>query len=63
MRWVKHAVRLGRLEISTKVWSGKLTGKGELREQNMAGRTVRTWSINMDIKEVECMGVDWINVS
>lgn len=36
-------------------------GRGQLREQNTARRTVRTWNITMDVKELECKLVDWIH--
>ena len=32
MRWVKHKVRFGRLDVLTKFWSGKRKGRRQLRE-------------------------------
>jgi hypothetical protein len=61
MRWVKHKVRFVRLDVLTKFWSVNRTGIGQLREQHMARRTVRTWNITMNIKEVECKLVNWIH--
>jgi hypothetical protein len=58
---VKHKVGFGRLDVLTKFWSGSRTGRGKLREQNMARRTVRTWNVTIDVKEVECKLVDWIH--
>jgi hypothetical protein len=61
MRLVKHKVRFARLDVLKNFWSGNRKGREQLREQNMARRTVRTWNITMDVKEVECKLLDWIH--
>ena len=58
---MKHKLRFGRPDVLTKFWSGNRMGRGQPRELNMARRTVRTWNITTDVKEVECKLVDWIH--
>jgi len=50
MRWVGHVARMGRGEVYTGVWWGKL------REEVPLGRPRRRWedNIQMDLQEVGC---------
>jgi len=61
MRWVKHNVRHGRLDVLAKFWLGNRTGRGQMTEQNVARRTVRTWNFTVDVKDVECKAVGWMH--
>jgi hypothetical protein len=59
MRWAGHVVRMGRGLACTGFWWGNLTGKRPL------GRPRRRWedNINMDLQEVGCGGMDWIELA
>ena len=59
MRWAKHATRMGRGEGDTGFWWGNL------REKKPLGRPRRRWedNIKMDLQEVGCGGMDWIELA
>jgi len=59
MRWAGHVARMGERRGLYRVLVGKPEGKRPL------GRLRRRWenTIKMDIQEVGCGGVDWIDVA
>jgi len=59
MRWAGHVARLGEGTGVYRVLVGKLEGKRPL------GRPRRRWedNIKMDIQEVGCGGMDWIELA
>jgi len=59
MRWAGHVERMGRGEAYTEFWWGKNEGKRSL------GRPRRRWedNIKMDLHEVGCGGMDWIELA
>ena len=59
MRWVEHVARMGERRGIYRVLVGKPEGERQL------GRSRRRWedNINMDIHEVECGGIDWIDLA
>ena len=59
MRWVGHVARLGESRVVYRVLVGKPEGKRPL------GRPRHRWedNIKMDLQEVGCGGVDWIEVA
>ena len=58
MRWVGHVVRMGERRGIYRVLMGKPGGKRQL------GRPRRRWedNIKMDLQEVGCGGMDWIEL-
>ena len=58
MRWAGHVACIGKSRAVYRVWVGKPKGKRPL------GRPKRRWddNIKMDLKEVECEGMDWTDV-
>ena len=58
MRWMGHVVRMGDRRGVYMVLVGKSEGKRPL------GRPRHRWedNINMDLQEVGCGGMDWIEV-
>jgi hypothetical protein len=59
MRWAGHVVRMGKGRGVYRVLVGKREGKRPL------GRPRRGWddTIKMDIQEVGCGGMDWIELA
>jgi hypothetical protein len=59
MRWVKHVACIGEMRNECKILVGKHEGKRSL------GNPRRRWedNIRMDLREIGCEGVDWINLS
>jgi len=59
MRWAGHVARMGERRGVYRVLVGKPEGKGPL------GRPRRRWkdSMTMDIQEVGCGGMDWIDLA
>ena len=59
MRWAGHVARMGERRVVYRVLVGKPEGKRSL------GRTRRRWNdnIKMDLQEVGCGGVDWIELA
>ena len=59
MRWVGHVARMGERRGVYRVLVGKPEGKRPL------GRPRCIWedNIKMDLQEVECGGMDWIEVA
>ena len=59
MRWAGHAAFMGRGEACTGVLVGKREVKGPL------GRHRHRWedNIKIDVKEVRCGGMDWIELA
>jgi len=59
MRWKGHVVRMGERRGVYRI----LVGKHE--EKRQLGRPRRRWedNIKMDLQEVRCEGVDWIDVA
>ena len=59
MRWAGHVARMGEKRGVYRVLVGKPEGKRPL------GRPRRRWedNIKMDIQEVGCKGVDWIELA
>ena len=57
--WAGHVVRVGKRRGVYRVMVGKLDGKRPL------GRSKRRWedNIEMDLQEVECGAVDWIELA
>jgi hypothetical protein len=57
MRWVGHKAYMGRREMDTEFWWGKLKERYHLKNLGITGRiilkcTIKTWE-----------GVDWINLA
>jgi len=59
MRWARHVARVGERRGVYRVLVGKLEGKRPL------GRPRRRWedNIKMDLQEVGCGGMDWIELA
>jgi hypothetical protein len=59
MRWVGHVARVGEKRGVYRVLVGKPEGKRPL------GRHRRKWeeNIKVDLQEVECEGMDWIELA
>jgi len=59
MRWAGHVARMGERRIAYRIFVGKSEGKRQL------GRTRRRWEDNnkMDLQELECGGMDWIELA
>ena len=59
MRWAGHVTRMGERRGVYRVLLGKSEGKGPL------GRHKRRWedNIKMDLQEVGCGGMDWIELA
>ena len=59
MRWVGHVARMGERRGVYRVLVGKHEGKRPL------GRPRRRWedNIKMDLQEVGCGGMDWIDLA
>ena len=59
MRWAGHVARMGEREGVYRVLVGKSDGKRPL------GRPRRRWKddIKIDLREVGCRGVDWIELA
>jgi len=59
MRWAGHVTRMGERRGVYRVLLGKSEGKGPL------GRPKRRWedNIKMDLQEVGCGGMDWIELA
>jgi len=59
MRWAGHVARMGERRGVYRVLLGKPEGKSPL------GRPRRRWedSIKMDLQEVGCGGMDWIELA
>ena len=59
MRWAGHVARMGERRGVCRVLVGKPEGKRPL------GRPGRRWedNIKMDLQEVECGGMDWIELA
>ena len=59
MRWAGHVTRMGNRRGVFRVLVGKPEGKRPLR------RPRRRWedNIKMDLQEVECGGMDWIELA
>ena len=58
MRWVGHVARMVEMTGVCRVWVGKPEGKRPL------GRPRHRWedNIKMDLQEVGCRGMDWIEL-
>ena len=59
MRWAGHVARMGEWRGVYRVLVGKPEGKRPL------GKPRRRWEVNikMDLQEVECEGMDWIELA
>ena len=59
MRWAEHVARMGERRGIYRVLVGKPEGKRPL------GRPRRRWedNIKMDLREVGCGGLDWIELA
>jgi hypothetical protein len=59
MRWAGHVVRMGEERVVYRVLLGKPGGKSPL------GRPRHRWedNIKMDLQEVGCGGMDWIELA
>jgi len=59
MRWAGHVARMGKGEVYIGFWWGKPEGRRPL------GRPRRKWehNIKMDVQEVGCRGMDWIELA
>ena len=57
MRWAGHVARMGEKRGVYRVLVGKPEGKRPL------GRPRRRWDIKMDIQEVGCGGMDWLELA
>jgi hypothetical protein len=59
VRWAGHVTRRGEKRNAYRILVGKHTGKRPL------GRSRRRWvdNIKMDLREIGCGGVDWIDLA
>ena len=59
MRWAKHVARIGKRRGTHRFFVGKSEGKRSL------GRPRPRWedNIKMDLQEVRCRGMDWIELT
>jgi hypothetical protein len=59
MRWAGHVARVGERRVTYIVFLGKLECKKPL------GRPRRRWedNIKLDLQEVECGGMNWIELA
>jgi hypothetical protein len=59
MRWAGHVARMGEKRNAYKILVGKPEGKRPL------GRPRRRWvdNIKIDLREIGCEGMDWIEVA
>jgi len=59
VRWVGHVAHVGERRDVYRVWVGKPEGKRPL------GRPMHRWEddIKMDLQEVGCGGMDWIELA
>jgi hypothetical protein len=57
MSWAGHLERMGARRVVCRILVGKSKGKRPL------GRLGRRWedNINIDLKEVECESMDWVD--
>jgi hypothetical protein len=58
-RWAGHVARMGRGETCTGFWWGKI------RERDHLKRPRRRWEDNIEVglQEVECSGMDWMELA
>ena len=58
-RWTGHVARMGERRVTYRVLVGKPEGKRPF------GRSRRRWedNIKMDLQEVRCGGMDWIDLA
>ena len=63
MRWAGHVARMGEERDVYRVLVGKLVGKPEGKRPLWRPR--RRWedNITMDLQEVGCRGMDWIELA
>jgi len=59
MRWAGQVARMGREEANTEFWWGEPEGKRPLRRPKLR----REDNIKMDLQEVGCGGMDWIDLA
>jgi hypothetical protein len=59
MRWTRHVTRMGEKSNACRILVGKQEGK------RLLGRARRSWVdiIKMDLRQIECDGVDWIDTA
>jgi hypothetical protein len=59
MRWAEHVARTGERRVACRVLVGKPEGKKPL------GKPRHSWEANikMDLQEVGCGGMDWIELA
>jgi hypothetical protein len=59
MRWAGHVARMGRAEVYTGFWWGNL------KERDHFGSPGHRWkdNIKMDLQEMGCEGMDWIDLA
>ena len=59
MRWAGYVARMGERRGLYRALEGKPEGK------RLLGKTKRTWegNIKMDLQEVRCGGMDWIDLA
>jgi hypothetical protein len=59
MRWVGHVAQMGIVQACTGYWWGNL------RVKRPRGRPRRRWedNIKMDLQEIGCGGMDWIELA
>ena len=58
MRWAGHAARMGESRGVYRVVVGKPEGKNHLEDPGIDGDNIK-----MDLQEVECGGMDWIDLT
>ena len=59
MRWAGHVARMKRGEVCTGFWWGNLRERDHWRDPNVDGRII----LIMDLKEVGCEGMDWVELA
>jgi len=59
MRWAGHVARMGRGEVYTGFWCGNLRERDHLEDPGLDGRI----NTHMDLHEVGCDGMDWIDLA
>jgi len=59
MRWAEHVALMGRGEVYTRVWWGNLRERDQLEDPGVDGRII----LKMDLQEVGCGGMNWIDLA